>query len=292
MKHNFSGHLCYMTQYGNVDEEAGPFTNENEEEDNEDEDHLSKEAIEKKENKKEKKEIVQRFVFFDFETTQENVLGETKYGQAYEHVPNLCVAFVTCDMCRKRDFEAACSHCGNQENVFKGEDCVQDFCKFLFNKKMENTTAIAHNSRGFDSHFILKYFHEQGIAPKVICRGNFSIYNKNFIIIVNNAGTQLMILSINNIRIIDSFNFIPMPLASMPKAFGIEGSSKGFFPHLFNLRENQSYKGPFPDAFCYSPSTMKPNEYDKFMKWYNGQQEKVNLLYIYCLHSIYIILGI
>jgi len=97
---------------------------------------------------------------------------------SYEHVHNLCVAFVKCDMCRKRDFKAACSHCGEQEKVFIVEDCLKDFCKFLFNKKMENTIAIAHNSRGFDSHFILKYFHEQGIAPKVICRGDSF---KNFI---------------------------------------------------------------------------------------------------------------
>jgi len=161
-----------MIKYGNVEEEAGPFADDdNSEGKNDEPDFLNNEAQEQKEKKREKKEIVKRFVFFDFETTQEQEFGSTKYGPNYEHIPNLCVAYVTCDMCRKRDFESDCSHYGQHKNVFKGESCVEKFCKFLFNKKMENTTAIAHNSRGFDSHLILKYFHEQGIPPKVICRG-------------------------------------------------------------------------------------------------------------------------
>jgi len=170
-----------MTKYGNVEDEVGPFAYGSDDEIEQDDydENNDEDATEKKEKKKEKKEIVQRFVFFDFETLQEQVSGSTKYGASYEHVPNLCVAYITCDICRKRDFKAACSNCGEQEKVFKGEDCVKDFCKFLFNKKMDNTTAIAHNSRGFDSHFILKYFHEQGIAPKVICRGDhFEIFMK------------------------------------------------------------------------------------------------------------------
>jgi len=161
-----------MTKLGSFDEEGGPFAYESDD-DNDDDKNLDEESLEKQEKKKEKKEIVQRFVFFDFETIQEQVSGSTQYGPTFEHVPNLCVAYVTCDMCRKRDFDAPCSNCGEQQKIFKGEECVKDFCKFLFNKKMENTTAIAHNARGFDSHFILKFFHEQGIPPKVICRGIF-----------------------------------------------------------------------------------------------------------------------
>jgi len=89
-----------------------------------------------------------------------------------------------------------------------------------------------------------------------------------------------LLLSVNNIRIIDSFNFLPMSLSAMPKAFGIEDACKGFFPHLFNIKENQTYKGNFPDAFTYSPATMKPSEYDKFMSWYNAQTGKVLFLFI------------
>jgi len=37
---------------------------------------------------------------------------------------------------------------------------------------MKNTIAIAHNAKGFDSHFIMQYLLETGIRePKVIARG-------------------------------------------------------------------------------------------------------------------------
>jgi len=122
----------------------------------------------------EKEEIVNRFVFFDFETVQRDIIGETKLGMELEHRPNLCVVRVICDDCRKRDFEAVCGRCGNPERIFEGEDCVNEFCRFLFNKNMKNTIAIAHNAKGFDSHFIMQYLLEKGIRePKVIARGEF-----------------------------------------------------------------------------------------------------------------------
>jgi len=121
--------------------------------------------------KSEKQEIVQRFVFFDFETTQEKVIKETAIGEHFEHIPNVCVVRVVCDDCRNRDFDAQCGRCGEHKRTFTGDNCVNDFCQFLFCKNMRNTTAIAHNARGFDSHFILQYLYKQGIAPTVITNG-------------------------------------------------------------------------------------------------------------------------
>lgn len=86
-----------------------------------------------------------------------------------------------------------------------------------------------------------------------------------------------MLISVNSIRIIDSFNFIPMSLSAMPKAFGIEDTCKGFFPHLFNTLENEKYIGEWPDAFYYTPATMKSTDYETFMKWYFQQTTKVPL---------------
>ena len=42
-----------------------------------------------------------------------------------------------------------------------------------------------------------------------------------------------------NIRFLDSLNFLSMPLAQLPKSFGLEELEKGFFPHFFNTKENQ-----------------------------------------------------
>lgn len=46
-----------------------------------------------------------------------------------------------------------------------------------------------------------------------------------------------------NLTFLDSLNFIPMKLAKIPKVFGLEELSKGYFPHLFNTKENQTYVG-------------------------------------------------
>jgi len=75
-----SGHLCYISKYGNIEDGVGPFAYESDDEDEQGEHDENKyeEATDKKEKKKEKKEIVQRFVFFDFETVQEKVSGSTK----------------------------------------------------------------------------------------------------------------------------------------------------------------------------------------------------------------------
>jgi len=122
---------------------------------------------------KEKIDIVTRFVFFDFETVQQDIYDETKLGFEYVHRPNLCVVRVICDDCRNRDFSTVCGRCGVSERVFEGETCVNDFCRFLFNKKMKNTVAIAHNAKGFDAHFIMQYLTENAIAPNVIARGKY-----------------------------------------------------------------------------------------------------------------------
>jgi len=91
----------------------------------------------KKKRRKTQKDIVQRFVFFDLETTQEKVIKETELGPELEHVPNVAVAMITCDDCRKRDFDFPCSRCGEHKKIFTGETCLNDFCRFLFNKNMK-----------------------------------------------------------------------------------------------------------------------------------------------------------
>jgi len=167
------GHQCYMQPYGKVDDEAE--INCSEESEVDEENFIFDEAAESKTKNitLEKEEIVNRFVFFDFETTQCDPIGESKFGTEFEHRPNLCVARVICDDCRNRDFEGMCGRCGVPEHVFEGANCVNDFCQFLFNKFMKNTIAIAHNAKGFDAHFIMQYLSENGIAPEVIARGNY-----------------------------------------------------------------------------------------------------------------------
>jgi len=160
-----------MQPFGNVDEEADVQCSDGSCTD--DENLITDEARESQQRSilLDKEEIVNRFVFFDFETTQIDPIAESKLGTEFEHHPNLCVVRIICDDCRHRDFEGVCGRCGISEHVFEGANCVNDFCQFLFKKSMRNTIAIAHNAKGFDTHFIMQYLSENGISPEVIARG-------------------------------------------------------------------------------------------------------------------------
>ena len=64
-----------------------------------------------------------------------------------------------------------------------------------------------------------------------------------------------------------------MKLANFPKTFGIEELAKGYFPHLFNKKENESYIGPIPPAPYYKPNGMNPKDRETFMAWHTTKKE-------------------
>ncbi|GFS38670.1 DNA_pol_B_2 domain-containing protein [Nephila pilipes] len=103
--------------------------------------------------------------------------------------------------------------------------------------------------KGFDGQFILRWMLEQGQCPRVIPNG---------------SKVMCIVLPALNIRIIDSFNFLPMPLSRLPKTFGLEELAKEYFPHLFNCPSNQSYVGSFPNSDLFSPSTMSTSDRENF----------------------------
>lgn len=120
-------------------------------------------------------------------------------------------------------------------------ETIDSFCEFVFEHK--GYTFIAHNAKSFDVLFILKYCIVNAIKP-------FCIYN----------GTKIMYMAIKayNIRFIDSINFVNDALEKLPGTFGLKELKKGYFPHLFNTPENQTYVGPIPAKYYYDPDHMKP----------------------------------
>ena len=67
----------------------------------------------------------------------------------------------------------------------------------------------------------------------------------------------------------DSFCFLPFSLASFPKAFELVDLKKGFFPHLFNTPENQSYVGLIPpsDKLVSRPGATKSTAFLMSSYW-------------------------
>ena len=176
----------------------------------------------------------EKYIFYDFECTQNTGIHEV----------NLCVA---------QDFDG-------KEYVHRS---IDEFCKCFLNEKFKGYTLLAHNSKGYDSHFILKWLVNQGIKP-------YCIYN----------GAKIMFMELPklSIRFIDSLNFLQMPLKSFPKTVGMSELKKGYFPHFFNKECNKEYVGRIPCKNDFGFNQMKPDERTKFLKWY---EERVNENYVF-----------
>ena len=177
----------------------------------------------------------EKYVFYDFEATQNTGM----------HTVNLSIA---------QDFEG-------KEYI---HNSIEEFRKGFLNDKFKGYTFIAHNNKGYDCHFILKWVIDQGIKP-------YCIYN----------GAKIMFMEIPkfSIRFIDSLNFLQMPLKSFPKTFGMSELKKGYFPHYFNKECNKNYVGTMPSKRNYGYNQMKPDERVKFLKWYDDHVSENYIFY-------------
>ena len=215
----------------------------------------------------------QKFIFYDFECTQESG----------KHVPNFVVAQSICPECEEKPVteKATCNNCGSrcmicakfnkEENeyerypcqgcgkrqmIFSGPNTQEEFSKWLISEQHKNVTVIAHNARGYDAYFLYNELLKHSNVPDPII---FS-------------GTKIMYMQVGkglNIRILDSLNFLPMPLAKLPKSFGLKEMKKGFFPHFYNTDENQSaILSSLPDIKYYDPDSMNKGRREEFLEWY------------------------
>jgi hypothetical protein len=137
----------------------------------------------------------------------------------------------------------------------------EDFCTWLFSDTNHNFIAIAHNMKSYDGYFIMNYI-LSNIKP-----------NERLPEIVLN-GSKILVINFSKVTIKDSLNLIPMALSKFPKTFGFKELKKGFFPHFFNIPENQSYIGVYPPPSSYGCDFMSVTDNKNFFLWYNDQREK------------------
>jgi hypothetical protein len=137
---------------------------------------------------------------------------------------------------------------------------IEDFCQLLTRPEFDGAILIAHYGQGFDFQILYQYMFRydsvvQGKLKDPIMRGNKII--KGFMF--------------NNITLIDSYNYLSNPLSTIPKMFGLQELSKGYFPHYFNIHPFQHYKGPIPDKEWYGYREKKPADQKAFIEWHDAQ---------------------
>lgn len=102
-------------------------------------------------------------------------------------------------------------------------------------------TVIAHNLKGFDGQFILKYIFESNRFPDPT-------------LIMN--GTKITEIAFKRrLRFIDSLNYFQCSLSKLPQLCGLE-EGKGYFPHFFNTQANQKYMRVLPEKQYYGYDSM------------------------------------
>ena len=129
----------------------------------------------------------QEYLFFDIESRQDD-------GQ---HIANLLIVQ------DETGFEM----------VFKGDECVNQFCTWLLDGTHQGAIVIAHNLRGYDGILLCEHFYKQCVLPSLI---------------LNGVEIMSMELTEAEIKFRDSLNFLSMPLKALPKTFGLTELTKGY----------------------------------------------------------------
>lgn len=63
-----------------------------------------------------------------------------------------------------------------------------------------------------------------------------------------------------------------MPLSDFSDTFDLTELSKGYFPYFHNTLQYQTYVGEMPPKDSYGMKSMKPENKEKFEKWYDEQK--------------------
>ena len=207
-------------------------------------------------------------LYFDFETSVVDSYLK----------PIVCVVEKVCNHCEHLPIKHGCDKkCGKRRVIFTGEECLDQFCQWLFSANNKGYIAISHNGGNFDCLFILRYLHDNLIYPKIITRSSKIIQ-----LIVKEYG----------IYFIDSLNFIQGKLSDFPKIMGLsQVGDKGYFPYKALKREFYDYVGPKLDIDFYSTGSMKSDEREKFLEWYENLGEEYIFhfkreLVTYCVQDV------
>nr|CAD2206196.1 unnamed protein product [Meloidogyne enterolobii] len=233
-----------------------------------------------------------RIIAFDFETMQH------KQGEKGKlHEVNFISAKINCPECIANGLNNNCKVCGenktitfsyqsftntqvDQQNITT--DPLTDFANWITNTTID-TVAFSHFGGRFDMVLLFKALYLQGLIPEMIKKGN-----KMYEMKVKNSKKCWIIFH-------DTYNLMPMPLASLVPAFALQVEDKPFFPHLANNPNNYG-KEVFPTKEDYLANTMMPEKRAQFDKWYDQHKDEPFLLdeqlAAYCTNDVEILMAV
>uniref|UniRef100_A0A1I8BG00 DNA-directed DNA polymerase n=1 Tax=Meloidogyne hapla TaxID=6305 RepID=A0A1I8BG00_MELHA len=236
-----------------------------------------------------------RIVTFDLETTQH--IPEQNDNNKRKHSPNFIAAKISCPACID-NINFDCNICGEERLVTFSERAftkttvdrqiitsnpLEEFVSWIVELTTEsNTYAFSHFGGRFDMVIVFRMLFLRGFTPSMINNGNklyelkLQIGKKSFLIFR------------------DSFNLMPMSLASLVPAFGLDVEDKPYFPHRSNRPDNYG-KEIFPEPSDYFADGMMPEKRKMFDGWYQQHQhEAFNLeeaLASYCTNDVEILMA-
>ena len=146
------------------------------------------------------------------------------------------------------------------------------FCEWLIHRKHKNYTVIAHYGKGYDFQFVVNYCINHNIRYKCIYDGSKIMY--------------LQVMHGLNLRFVDSYNFMAMPLKDMPGTFGLTELKKGYFAYLFNRKENEKYRGKMPPIQDYHLEAVSLSEQDSIRAWYGHQKDIYRMKLYFWKHAL------
>jgi hypothetical protein len=92
-----------------------------------------------------------------------------------------------------------------------------------------------------------------------------------------------------NLYFLDSLNFQPRSLESVPKSFDLT-CKKVYYPHFYNTDNNLKYVGTSPEPKFQLTDYKSGDERAKFLEWYEEQNVKIfcnkQELFAYCMDDV------
>ncbi|KAE8740298.1 hypothetical protein FOCC_FOCC014198, partial [Frankliniella occidentalis] len=144
--------------------------------------------------------------------------------------------------------------------------------------KFGSVILLSHFGSGYDNVFLFDF---------LVSRPCFAESAPSFIM----RGTKIIEVKLGKYKMLDTLSFLPMPLRALPRALGLgEGVAKGWYPHYWNSKAHEGYRGPVPPPEAYGVDKMSVSDRAAFDVWYATQKDVVfdqdRELELYCRSDV------